>query len=162
MKSLLQDERVETWRDENPRQWWAFTELEEDDELRQAVLAAVLSGRMEDEAIDSLLRFAEALETHQRAVRAGTVGSPPGDGERRSFPVTVTRMARMNQNQRLFFRVDFRTDQGWSGFFDTTSPDVVERIAKIRSGARPLTIVGEVIRRPYDFLVELDHRVRIV
>lgn len=162
MKNLLQHERVEAWRDDNPRQWWAFNELDEDDDLQQRVLAAVLGGRMEDESIDELLRFAEALETHQRATRAGTVSAPPGDGERRSFPVTVTRMKRMRRDNALFFRVDFRTPQGWSGFFDTTSPDVVERIAKIRSRARPLTIVGEVIRRPYEFLVELDHRVRIV
>jgi hypothetical protein len=162
VKTLLQDDRVETWRKENPQQWWALQELEESDDLHARVLAAVLGNRPEDPAIDDLHRFAEALEGHHRATRAGTVTPPPGDGERRSFPITVTRMTRMKKDNRLCFRVDFRTTQGWSGFFDTTNPDVVERISKIRTRATPITVVGEVTRRLYEFLVELDARVRIV
>jgi len=162
MKNLFNDERVETWKTENPREWWAFQELNENDELRTRVLAAILNERPEDEAIDEIVRFAEALEGRQRAFRAGTVSAPPGKGERRSFSITVTRMTRMRKADRLFFRVDFGTSYGWSGFFDTTNPDVVEKIAKLRNRAKPITVVGEVTRRLYEFLVELDSRVTIV
>lgn len=162
MKSLLTNKRVETWRTQNPREWWAFQELEESDELHARVLAAILGDRPDDPAIDDLVRFAEALECHHRATRAGTVRPPPGDGERRSFPITVTRMTRLRKDGRLCFRVDFRTAHGWAGFFDTTNPDVVERISKTRTRAKPITVVGEVTRRFYEFLVELDSRVRIV
>lgn len=162
VKSLLDDGRVETWKTENPRAWWAFQELEEDDELRTRVLASVLSNRPEDESLDELVRFTEALEGHRRATRAGTVREPPGKGERRSFALTVTRMTRMRRAGRLFFRVEFGTDHGWSGFFDTTNPAVVEKVSKLRNRANPITVVGEVTRQIYEFLVELDGRVTIV
>jgi len=162
VKSLLDDGRVETWKTQNPREWWAFQELSEDDDLRTRVLASILGNRPEDDSIDDLIRFAEALEGHRRATRDGTVSPPPGDGERRSFPIIVTRMTRMRNAGRLFFRVDFGTPHGWAGFFDTTNPDVVERIAKLRNRSKPITVVGEVTQRFYEFLVELDSRIRIV
>lgn len=159
--SILDHGRVETWKAENPREWWAYQQLDEDDALRDRVLAAVLNGREDDEAIDDLVRFAEALEAYRRASKAGTMRSPPAPGERRSFPVLISRMTRMNGSSGLFFRVDFSSPDGWGGFFDTTNPSVVERISKVRNHAQPLTVVGEVSQRVYEFFVELDH-VRIV
>ena len=116
---------------------------------------------MRDVAISDLVRFTEALETRLRAERDGTVRDPPGDGERRSVALVVSWMTQMSTEGRKFFRVDFTTAHGWSGFFDTTNPDVVERIAKRRDRS-PITVVGEVTRRPYEFLVELGNGVRIL
>lgn len=163
MKSdLLEHESVQAWRAQHPREWWAFQQLKEGDDLRTRALAAILGHRLEDEAIDDLVRFAEALEVRQKAERNGTVSPPPGDGERRSLKVRVSRMVQKTKEGRKFFRVDFTTPYGWAGFFDTTNPYVVERIARQRDRSKLITVVGEVTRRPYEFLVELGGRVRLV
>lgn len=159
--NILDHDRVEVWKTEHPRQWWAFAQLSNDDELRDRVLAAVLGGRSDDSAIDELIRFAEALETYCRASKAGTVEAPPAVGERRSFPILISRMVRMS-NPAVFFRIDFICPSGWGGHFDTTNPGVVETISRLRNRAKPLTVVGEVSRRPYGFYVELKDSVRIV
>jgi hypothetical protein len=159
---VLEHERVEAWKTESPRQWWAFVQLDAEDDLHDRVLAAVLGGRGDDEAIDELIRFAEALEARRRASKAGTVKVPPAVGERRTFAITVSRMTRMVNPTGPFFRVDFACPDGWGGHFDTTSPDVVETISRLRNRAKPLTVVGEVSRRPYEFYVELQDSVRIV
>lgn|GEM_PF-4410897 len=160
---LLADERVEEWRRLHPREWWAFRQLDQDDDLRARVLAAVLGRRTaHDPALDDLVRYADALENMQRARREGTLKAPPGDGERRPFPARVTRMVHLQSGGRTFYRVDFATPHGWSGTFDTTNPDLVERVSKQRDPRKPVTLVGEITRRPYEFLVELDARVRIV
>lgn len=158
---LLQHERVEAWKAEHPREWWAFTQLDDEDNLRDRVLVAVLNDR-DDEAIDDLVSFAEAIEAHRRALKAGTAKPPPGVGERRSFSILVSRMQRMGDRPQVFFRVAFACPDGWGGYFDTTNPGVVEKISKLRNLAKPLTIVGEVTRQPYEFYVELDGNVRIV
>jgi hypothetical protein len=159
---VLDHPRVEEWRRRHPQEWWALNQLRESDETRDRVLAAVLAGRHEDEAIDELVRFAEAMEGNQRAARDGTLAPPPPLGERRPLEVRIKRMTKMRKDDRLFFRVDFATPFGWSGYFDTSAPDVVERVAKHRHRSRPLTVVGEVAAHPYDFLVVLGGRVRIV
>jgi len=155
--SILEHGRVETWKAENPREWWAYQQLDEDDKLRDRVLAAVLNGREDDEAIDDLIRFTEALEAHRRVSKMGTVRLPPAVGERRSFSILINRMTRMTGSSGLFFRVDFSSPDGWGGFFDTTNPSVVEKIAKVRNHAKPLNVVAEVSRRVYEFFVELTH-----
>lgn len=159
---VLVHPRVEEWRRKYPQEWWAFNQLKETDGMRERVIAAVLAGRQDDEAIDDLVRFAEALEGNRRAARSGTLTPPPPVGERRPLEVRVKRMTKMRRNGRLFFRVDFATRQGWSGYFDTSAPEVVERVSKHRRRSRPLTVVGEVTAHPYDFLVVLGGRVRIV
>lgn len=161
-RGVLEHECVEAWKINSPRQWWAFVQLDDEDELRDRVLAAVLGGRGDDEAIDHLIRFAEALEAHRRASKAGTVKAPPAVGERRSFAITVSRMTRMVSPRGPFFRVDFACPDGWGGHFDTTNPGVVETISRLRNRAKPLTVVGEISRRPYEFYVELQDSVRIV
>lgn len=159
---LLEHESVQAWRSQHPREWWAFQKLEENDDLRTRALVAILGHRPEDEAIDDLVRFAEALETRQKAERDGTVRPPPGEGERRSLELKVSRMTQKSRGGRKFFRVDFTTLYGWAGFFDTTNPHVVERIARQRDRSKLITVVGEVTRRPYEFLVELGGPVRLV
>lgn len=159
---ILKHPRVQAWRRAHPQQWWAFEQLSEHSDVRQGVLAAILGGREGDEHIDQLVRFGEALECRSRAEKAGTVMPPPSDGERRAFEVRVKRMKRMERDGQTFFRVDFSTSYGWSGYFDTTAPNVVEHVFNCRRRARPVTIVGEVARRPHDFLVVLGDRVSIV
>lgn len=160
--NLLQDPRVEDWRRRHPREWWAFNQLNPHDAVRERVIAAVLAGREGDAAFDEILRLAEAMEGNRRAARAGTLAAPPPVGERRPVEVTVKRMTKMREDGRLFFRVDFSTPYGWSGYFDTEAPEVVERVAKHRQRSKLLTVVGEVTARPYDFLVVLGGRVRIL
>ena len=63
----------------------------------------------------------------------------------------------MTGSSGLFFRVDFSSPDGWGGFFDTTNPSVVEKIAKVRNHAKPLNVVAEVSKRVYEFFVELTH-----
>lgn len=161
--NVLDDKRVEEWRKLHPREWWAFNHLDPEDELRDRVLAAVLGERTgHDEALDGLVRFADALEHRQKVGRRGAPSPPPGDGERRPFQARVTRMVRMASEGRTFYRVDFATPYGWSGMFDTTNPELVERVSKQRDRSKPITLVGEITERPYDFLVVLGARVRIV
>lgn len=159
--SIFEHSGVETWRIKHPREWWAYQNLDDDDELRDRVLAAVLNNREDDQAIDDLICFAEALEAHQRASKSGTIRLPPAVGERRSFPLIANRMTPMSDKSGLFYRVAFFSPDGWGGFFDTTNPSVVERISRVRDHAKPLTVVGEVSRRRYEFFVELDY-VKIV
>jgi hypothetical protein len=159
---VLDHDRVEAWRREHPREWWALQKVCRDDALRQRVMAAVLSGREEDEAIDEIVRLAEASESNIKAAKAGTLEPPPETGDRRAMEVLVKRMKKLvGEDGRPFFRVDFSTRYGWDGYFDTTAPDVVEKISKHRRRSRPLTIVGTVVVRPHDFLVVLDDRVRV-
>jgi hypothetical protein len=160
---VLADERVEEWRRRHPREWWAFRHLDREDEMRGRVLAAILGCRTNrDPALDDLMRYADALENRQRAQRAGTASSPPVDGGRRPFQAQVTRMTLMRSERCTFYRVDFVTPHGWSGTFDTTNPVVVERISKQRDLRKPVTLIGEITRRPYEFLVELGAHVRIL
>lgn len=161
-KDLLEHQSVEVWKSRSPRQWWAFQQLKDDDSLRERVLLAVLRENEEDEAFDDLIRFIEASEAHQRALKAGTVRLPPANGERRMFHIVVSRMTRMRNDADLFFRVDFFSPDGWGGYFDTTNPSVIETVSKIRNRAKPLKIVGAVTRRPYKFYVELGDHVKIV
>lgn len=159
---ILEHPRVEEWRRTHPREWWAFNQLRPESDVRDRVIAAVLAGRDDDTAIEELVRFAESIEGNKRAARAGTLIPPPPIGERRPLDVTIKRMTKMREEGRLFFRVDFATPHGWSGYFDTTSPEVVERVSKHRQRSRPLTVVGEITAHPYDFLVVLGGRVKIV
>lgn len=162
MNDVLEHPLVQAWRKAHPQQWWAFHQLDLQSELCQGVLAALLAKREDDEHIDQLVRFGEALEGRRRAERTGTMQSPPADGERRSFEVRVKRMRRIERDQETFFRVDFSTAYGWSGYFDTKIPSVVERVFKNQRRRGPLTLVGEVVHRPHDFLVVLGDRVLIV
>ena len=160
---VLQHPRVQEWRRKHPQEWWAFNQLRPNDAVRERVIAAVLAGREDDEAVDELVRLGEAMEGNKRAARAGALTAPPPVGERRPLEVTIKRMTKMLSPDRgLFFRVDFATPHGWSGYFDTTAPDVVERISRHRQRSRPLTVVGEITAHPYDFLVVLGGHVRIV
>ena len=153
--------RVREWMDSYPREGWALEELPADDPLRTRAVAAILQHRShDDEAIDELARYADALEAHQQAEEAGKVMPAPPLKRCRQYKVQIVRMKHVANDQSACFRVDFVTDQGWSGFFDTTNPLVVEKINKHTGLA--ITLVGEVIERPYDFMVKLGGPVRIV
>jgi hypothetical protein len=162
VKSLLESERVGEWREQNPRLWWGFETLQDSDPLSERVLVAIMDQHDDDESIDELGRFCDALEAARRAEKSGTFQSPPERGEKRSFEIKGNHMARMRREGRLFFRVEFESQHGWSGFFDTTNPAVVERVTKHRDRNKPILVVGEVVRRVYDFLVELDGSARFV
>lgn len=140
--------------------WWAFEQLSDTDELRDRVLAGIVKDSMAPAVIDALVRFADALENRERAEEAGTVSAPPDVGMRRPINIVVTRMTKVNWNRDKTFRVDFVTEHGWSGFFDTKNPRLVEQISKAKN--KPLTVVGEVERHIYEFLVVLGGRVRAV
>jgi hypothetical protein len=153
----------ERWKMRHPREWWAFTLLDESDSLRERVVAAVLSGReSKDEAIDELVRIGEAIERHEKALQRGCFEPPPLPNERRAITILIKRMTKVETEGSVAFRVDFDTPKGWSGYFDTTAPEVVERISKHRRRNEPLTIVGEVETRLFDFLVVIGGRVKIV
>lgn len=159
---ILQSERVKEWSEEHPREWWAFEQLSDEDPLRDDVLADILRPGTSGDAMDRLVRYAAALEVHERASRAGTVSSAPRVGLRRPFDIRVIDMVKSTSLQRdLFFRVHFWTDEGWSGHFDTTNPKIVERINR-NKGSEPLQVVAEVQQRLYDFLVVLGGRINIV
>jgi len=152
----------EDWRSRNPREWGALLSLGED-ELVTRVIAAIVSGRQDtDEALDELTRVADGIESHTLASLANTLEPLPGVNQRRSFVVKVRRMKRVTTEDGTAFRVDFVTNKGWSGYFDTTAPEVVERIAKHRRRGEPLTVVGEVVDHPHSFMVVLGGRVKIV
>ena len=148
----------QAWAEENPRLWWAFEQLDESDELRDRVLAGIVKDDMPPAVIDDLVRFADGLENRERAESAGTMSAPPEVGMRRPFNIVVTRMTKVNWNRNKTFRVDFVTNYGWSGFFDTKNPAIVAQATKNKT----LTVVGEVERHLYDFLVVIGGRVRIV
>jgi hypothetical protein len=153
--------RVQEWKEFYPREGWALDELHEHDPLRSRVYAAILQNRDEDPAIDDLVRFADALEARQNAVSDGTMKSAPPVKYRRAYDVRVVRMKHVSHEDSPYFRIDFTTREGWSGFFDTENPLVVEQVNK-HKGPQPLTVVGEVVKRPYDFMVKLGGPIRIV
>lgn len=156
MNEFAQEIRV--WAEKNPRLYWAFEQLDDTDELRDRVLAGIIKEDMPPAAIDDLVRFTDGLENRERAETAGTVSAPPGVGMRRPINIVVTRMTKVNWNRDKMFRVDFVTEHGWSGYFDTKNPRLVERVSKAQN--KSLTVVGEVERHLYDFLVVLGGRVR--
>ena len=155
---LLKSDVVQEWAEKNPRMWWAFEELDIDDDLNDAVLAGIVNERVPPGVITRLVRFAEALETKERAETAGTMRAPPAVGQRRSVTITVTRTTKVNWNRDKKFRVDFTTNHGWSGYFDTKNPMIISTISK----SNTITVVGEIELHLYDFLVVLGGRVRIV
>lgn len=158
-------EEAQEWAQENPRLWWAFEQLNDDDDLRDRVLVGILKENMPAEVIDDLVRFADALEVRERAEATGTVITAPDVGMRRSIEITVTRMSKVNWslNRARTFRVDFVTNQGWAGYFDTRNPRLVEQINKtLKRERQTITVVGEIEQHLYDFLVVLGGRVRIV
>jgi hypothetical protein len=159
-------EEAQEWAQANPRLWWAFEQLNDDDDLRDRVLVGILKDSMPSQVIDDLVRFADALEVQERAEATGTVTPPPDVGMRRSFEITVTRMSKVGNwslNRNRTFRVDFVTDQGWAGYFDTRNPRLVEQINKtLKQERQTITVVGEIEQHLYDFLVVLGGRVRIV
>jgi hypothetical protein len=150
------------WAQNCPREAWAMGSLRKYDPLRDRIVAAVVSQRVDDPAFQELTRFADALEFKNKADQEGTREQPPARGERRSFEAHIIRFAPYRSEGRKSFRVDFTTPQGWSGYFDTTNPKVVEQISKLKDRSHPITLVGEIDRRMYDFLVVLGGRVRIV
>lgn len=156
---LLKSDVVQEWAEKNPRMWWAFEELDLDDDLNDAVLAGIVNERVPQSVITRLVRFADALDAKVRAETAGTVRAPPAVGQRRSVTVNVTRTTKVNWDRvDKKFRVDFTTHHGWSGFFDTRNPQIIAAISK----SNTITVVGEIERHLYDFLVVLGGRVRIV
>jgi hypothetical protein len=149
---------VQEWAEGNPRLWWAFEHLDYEDRLADALLAGILKEDVRPSTVTGLVRFADALEAKDRAETAGTMRAPPAVGERRSFRILVTRKTKVNWNREKKFRVDFTTNHGWSGYFDTRNPKIISMISKSNS----LMIVGEIERHLYAFLVVLEGRVRIV
>lgn len=161
MADMMELERVKEWGEEYPREWWALEALPPEDPLRDDVVAAILQNRPGDPSIDQLLLYASALEVQERAVKAGTVKPAPDVGPRRPYEIHVIKMVKMlSMEKDLFFRVGFWTDEGWSGYFDTTNPRVVECVNKHKGEI--LTVIGEVERKLYDFLVVLGGRINIV
>jgi len=155
---LLKSEAVLEWAENNPRLWWAFEELDLDDDLNDTVLAGIVNERVSPSVITRLVRFADALEAKERAEVAGTMRTPPSVGQRRSVTINVTRTTKVNWDKDKKFRVDFTTNHGWSGYFDTKNPMIIATISK----SNTITVVGEIERHLYDFLVVLGGRVRIV
>jgi hypothetical protein len=156
---------LQKWEESCPRLAWAFSFLHQHDPLKDRTVAAVLSERLEDPVFNDLEFFAEALEGKAKSERKGTRESPPAEGERRAFEIYILRMMpceRYNLESRNGFRVFFTTNNGWSGYFDTKSPLIVERVSKLEDRSQPLTVVGEVLERRYDFLVVLESHIRIV
>jgi len=159
---LLAHERVKAWMDAHPRERWAFDTLDERDPLRERVLASLLDGRDDEDASHDLALLVDALESRERAVRERTLLPPPGDGERRLVAVLVSRLRHVRSDERSFYRIYFCSPGGWAGFFETSNPLDVEKVARARDGHRPIQIVGEVVRRPRDEIVVLGGRVRVL
>lgn len=146
-------EEAQAWATQNPRLWWAWEQLADEDDLQDRILSGIMKNDMSPVALQELERFAAALETRDKAKSAGSYHAPPKRGLRRPIPVRVLRLTKVNWRRSKTFRVDFKTDQGWSGFFDTQNPRLVEQVTKTQ-GAQ-ITVIGEVESYLYDFLVVL-------
>jgi hypothetical protein len=153
-------EELRAWKEENPRLWEGFKELG-DNPLRDRVLLSIIKKNPDDPAIDELLRYTDALEHYQYLKDEGRFVSPPEKGLRRSFEVRILRLTKLDWNtpQRRF-QFDFQTTQGWSGFFDTRNPLVVEKLTKHND--KPQLLVGEVEEIVFEFLVKLTNQTRVV
>lgn len=159
---VLAHERVKAWMEEHPREAWALGTLGEDDALRERVLASVLDGREDEDASYELALVADSLENRDRAFSAGGLVPPPEDGERYPVDVLVSRMQLVRARGKTFYRIYFCSPGGWSGFFDTSNPLDVEKVARSRDERRPVTVVGEVVERPRDMIVVMGGRVRVL
>ena len=155
---LSQFEQVDRWREAHPREWWAFEMLEDSDQRKERALASILSER-DDEAILDLVRYADALETWERATREGSAEGVPPPQQRRPFAIHVVRMT-PKREQQLVYQIDFDTVHGWSGFFETNNPVHVKRVNERRS--IQLTVVAEIIAQPYPFMVQLGGLIRVL
>lgn len=160
-QEILENERVQAWRMQHPREWWAFENLGEEDDLRVRIIAAILADR-DDESQEDLSRYADALEAWNRAQEENSFEAPPLPGERRPMSLQILRMILKQEDNRKFFRVDFCTDRGWGGYFDTDNAVHVDRLQKYRGSPREVTVVAEVTHRPYDFLVVLGGHMCVV
>lgn len=153
---LLEDERVRSWEEQHPREWWAFQTLDAMDPLKEKVLLSILDG-VWGEDLDFLLLYADALEIWNHAVRQGKAESPPAAGLRRPYDVRILRHAQLRK-ENLFYRVDFTTSFGWSGFFDTSHPVHVKLVTR-----RPnVTLVAEVVEVFHPFLVRMGGFLRVL
>ena len=162
LEYALSHPNIADWKSREPFQWRAFLLAGASSDLGKRAVAAVLASRQNDESLEEIARIANALKEHDEALLEGRLEPSPSQGLRRSFEIRVVKMKRVNTAEGAAFRVDFVTNKGWSGYFDTSAPEVVERIAKQRRRSEPLTIVGEVVSRPFEFLVVLGGRVKIV
>lgn len=150
------------WMQGHPRESMAYGRLNHDDPLRGVVVEYIRTGR-EEEARRFLARFADALEHRHRCQLLGTLRPPPEVGERRPYDGWILGMERVRgESGVLFYQVDFRAVDGWSGHFDTRTPQDVERIAKMRDRSQLVVVVGEIIKRPYDCLVVFGAQTRLV
>jgi hypothetical protein len=155
-------EIVRAWMEEHPRESLAFSCLNDEDELRDEVIEGIISGRDQD-PLAQLTRFADALVHRQRCAEAGTLLPPPEVGKRRPHDVWIAGMAKHRLDSgATVFRVDIHARDGWSGYFDTTTPQDVERISKMKDRTQMVVVVGEIIQRPYDCLVVFGDRTRLV
>ena len=160
-QEILKDERVQAWQMGHPREWWAFENLGAEDELRVRLIAAIL-GEREDDALEDLIRYADALEDWNRARDENNFENPPSPGERRPMNLRILRMHLKREGTRKFFRVDFCTDRGWGGYFDTDNSVHIERLQRYRGSPQPVTVVAEVTHRPYDYFVVLGGHMCVV
>lgn len=160
-QEILEDPRVQAWKMLWPREWWAFEQLDDHDELRVRVIAAILADR-EDEALDDLTRYTDAVEAWCRAVQSNSFEAPPSEGIRRPMALRIMRMRLKEESTYKFFRVDFYSDHGWGGHFDTDNPVHVERLRRYLGSPRLVTVVAEVTHQPYPYLVVLGGPLSVV
>lgn len=154
-------EQVRAWMMNHPRECWAYERLNDDDELRSDVVECILTGRNE-EALVHLVRFADALDHRRKSFMEGMLQPPPEIGERRPHDVWLPHMSQLRSaSGSPFYRVDVRARDGWSGYFDTTVPQDIERIFKMKDRTKLVVIVGEIIKRPYDCFVVFGERTRL-
>lgn len=162
LDQALRVDVVREWMEAHPRESWAFARLSDDDDLRYRIVESLVSGRDSEELVH-LTRFAEALEHRERCARDGSLRSAPEIGERRPFEGWIPLISRLESSVGApFFRVDFRAREGWSGYFDTTIPQDIERIAKMKDRTKLVVVVGEIVKSPYDCFVIFGERTRLV
>ena len=143
-------EAFQEWMGENPRETHALKNMPEKWDLRDRFIAAILRKSVPRLLNLEVLRFAEALDRYEASVKEGTFEDPPRWTVRRPIEVRWVSTTKLDEKP-VQFRVDFKTEKGWSGYFITNSPKILGKLKQ--SPSAKYTLVGNVEKRHTRFFV---------
>lgn len=151
------EQRVKEWGEQNPQRKWAFDQLKPSDFLKLSVHMAIQHNEPPNHrAYAQLDRYGEALCLYQNTPNFEKCPSRGG-----KF-VAEVRLKRITNLSNKRFQVDVEALKGWSAFFDTRKPEVIEFLYKLKDHSKTFRILTERQEALYPFLVQLTSNTRIL
>lgn len=147
------------WAASRPREAYALSHLPEDDTLKDEIVSAILNENVDELTSLKVSRLADAVDLYEIKKTENAFIEPFRWGIRRPITARFLSTIQVKIDNKLYYRVDFQTEQGWSGYFYTRSPKVLSRI-KANMDA-DFTLVGEVKKRRTCFYVEFGGQITV-